>query len=218
MTSPADARCPEQRRATQRREILASARKHFLSEGYFATTMSAIAADVGGSKGILWTHFASKEQLLVAFVDAEIEDFHSDALTILDSTQAPVATLRAFAEHFIARMIDPDALKLQRLAGAVVGHVAVGGQIYAGLVSCVEDALAEYYSRQMALGSLRNDDAAKAAALTISLCMGACQQRLLWTGEPAREDAAKARAEIVAGTLAELYAVTIAGCAVDNAV
>ena len=73
----------------QRREILASARKHFLSEGYFATTMSAIAADIGGSKGILWTHFASKEQLLAAFVDAEIEDFHSDALAILDRRRRP---------------------------------------------------------------------------------------------------------------------------------
>ena len=208
MTSPADARCPEQRRAMQRREILAAARKHFLGEGYFATTMSAIAADIGGSKGILWTHFASKEQLLAAFVDAEIEDFHSDALAILDSTQAPVATLRAFAEHFIARMTNLDALKLQRLAGAVVGHVAVGGQIHDELVSRVENALTAYYSRVMALGSLRNDDPARAAALTISLCMGLGQQRLLWTTELAPEGTASARAEVVAGTLVALYAIT----------
>lgn len=209
MTSPADARCPEQRRAAQRREIFASARKHFLSEGYFATTMSAIAADIGGSKGILWTHFASKEQLLTAFVDAEIEDFHSDALAILDSTQTPIATLRAFAEHFIARMTDLDALKLQRLAGAVVGHVAVGGQIHDELVSRVENALTAYYSRQMALGSLRSDDSARAAALTVSLCMGLGQQRLLWTAETVPEGTASARAEIVAGTLASLYDIAV---------
>ena len=209
MTSPADERSTEQRRATQRREILASARKHFLGEGYFATTMSAIAADVGGSKGILWSHFASKEQLFAAFVDAEIEDFHSDSLAILDCTQAPVATLRAFAANFIARITDLDGLKLQRLAGAVVGYADVGGQIYAELISRVENALTTYYSRQMALGSLRNDDPARAAALTISLCMGLGQQRLLWTAELAAEDTANARAEIVAETLAALYAITM---------
>lgn len=169
--------------------------------------MSAIAADIGGSKGILWTHFASKEQLLTAFVNAEIEDFHSDALAILERTQAPVATLRAFAEHFIARMIDPDALKLQRLAGAVVGHVAIGEQIYAELALRIEQALTAFYVREMAQGSLRKGDPARAASLTISLCMGLGHQRLLWTAELAPEDAASARAEIVAEALAELYGV-----------
>ena len=114
-----------------------------------------------------------------------------------------------FAEHFIARMTDLDALKLQRLAGAVVGHVAVGRQIHDELVSRVENALTAYYSRQMAFGSLRNDDPARAAALTISLCMGLGQQRLLWTAQPAPEDTASARAEVVAGTLAALYAITM---------
>ena len=74
--------------------------------------MSAIAADVGGSKDMLGTHFASKEHLLTAFVDTEIENFHSDAIAIFNSTRAPVSTLRAFVEHLIARLTDLDSLKL----------------------------------------------------------------------------------------------------------
>lgn len=66
-----------------------------------------------------------------------------------------------------------------------------------------------YYAREMTQGSLREDDPARAGALTISLCMGLGQQRLLWTAEPVTEDPASGWAENVAETLAELYAIPL---------
>src|SRR3546814_10130821 len=61
------------RRTAQRSHILAIARRHFLARGYAATTMSAIAADVGGSKATLWNHFKSKDDLFAELVKTDTE-------------------------------------------------------------------------------------------------------------------------------------------------
>ena len=52
---------------------MAAARKAFLRDGYGQTSMSSIAADVGGSKTTLWNYFPSKEDLFAAVVDDQVE-------------------------------------------------------------------------------------------------------------------------------------------------
>src|SRR5579863_10433780 len=52
----------------KRRAILEVAREVFLAQGYAATSMSEIAAKVGGSKGTLYNYFRSKEELFAAFM------------------------------------------------------------------------------------------------------------------------------------------------------
>ena len=64
--------CPsrrEARRQSRREAILDVAAQSFLEHGYAGTTMSAIAATLGGSKGTLWSYFASKEVLFAAVID-----------------------------------------------------------------------------------------------------------------------------------------------------
>ena len=51
-------RNPEQR-AEQRRQILAAAGRVFARKGYEAAKMDDIAAEMGGSKGILYYQFKS---------------------------------------------------------------------------------------------------------------------------------------------------------------
>ena len=48
--------------------ILDVARDCFLAEGYAATSMSTIAARLGGSKGTLYNYFKNKEDLFAAVV------------------------------------------------------------------------------------------------------------------------------------------------------
>ena len=50
------------------------AREIFLTEGYGAASMSAIAAAVGGSKGTLYTYFKSKSELFGEVVRNTSED------------------------------------------------------------------------------------------------------------------------------------------------
>src|SRR5271169_4034828 len=61
---------PESSRGdAKRRVILEVARDIFQARGYAAASMSEIAARVGGSKGTLYNHFRSKEELFSAFMN-----------------------------------------------------------------------------------------------------------------------------------------------------
>src|SRR3546814_3412867 len=63
-------------RKTQRRaSILEVARRSFFEKGYAATTMSGIAATLGGSKSTLWRYFSSKEELFAAVLDDATAEF-----------------------------------------------------------------------------------------------------------------------------------------------
>src|ERR1700760_3697848 len=57
----------------RRKAILAIARDVFLTEGYAAASMSAIASRLGGSKGTLYNYFPSKEALFAEFMRNECE-------------------------------------------------------------------------------------------------------------------------------------------------
>src|SRR5262245_4068895 len=59
----------ESQRLARRSQIIAVARQHFFEHGYDGTAMSAIAAELGGSKGTLWNYFPSKEALFAAVVE-----------------------------------------------------------------------------------------------------------------------------------------------------
>ena len=59
----------ESRRIARRTRIISIARKHFFTNGYDRTTMSAIAVELGGSKSTLWHHFPSKETLFATVIE-----------------------------------------------------------------------------------------------------------------------------------------------------
>lgn len=61
----------------QRSIIMAAARKRFAYYGLEKTTMNEIAGDIGISKAALYYYFTDKEQLFVAVVEGEIDEFRS---------------------------------------------------------------------------------------------------------------------------------------------
>lgn len=58
----------------KRNEIIGIAAELFDALGYERTTMSAIAAALGGSKATLYSYFQSKEDLLRAILDREVNE------------------------------------------------------------------------------------------------------------------------------------------------
>src|SRR3546814_14129581 len=78
--------------------------------------MSAIAADVGGSKATLWNHFKSKDDLFAELVKTDTEGIHAEALVILDREGETFEILCTFAETYITAMSTPAPLRLQRQA------------------------------------------------------------------------------------------------------
>src|SRR5215467_10408767 len=104
-------------RDDRRDMIVAIAQATFIENGYSGTSMSAIAARVGGSKGTLYNYFKSKEELFVAVIEkkcAQILGMMNEAE--IKSGGDLRATLTDFGEHFTELVLSEDSIAMFRLA------------------------------------------------------------------------------------------------------
>jgi AcrR family transcriptional regulator len=99
-------------KARMRAEIVEVATKSFQEHGYAATSMSAIADELGGSKTTLWSHFSSKEDLFVAVIDHRVECFSEDLERAMKISAFSSATLRALCLKMIAKLLTESSTRL----------------------------------------------------------------------------------------------------------
>ena len=98
----------------RREHILSVAAEIFAREGYGTSSMSSIAARLGGSKATLYKYFASKEELFHAVMRRKCEAVIGPLEQLADSSSDPVALLTAFGTIFLTRLCQPDAIVLYR--------------------------------------------------------------------------------------------------------
>jgi TetR/AcrR family transcriptional regulator, mexJK operon transcriptional repressor len=171
----------EQNKAERRAAIVQLALRSFLAHGYEATTMSAIAKEMGGSKGTLWNYFSSKEELLAAVIDSAAAAFQSFMGAILDTQKDIRVVLPRFCETFLERISRPEAIALQRLIISQADRFPEIGRVFYDHAPAINHAsLADYFSRQMAAGMLRADDPKEAARMLLDLCTGGYHDRVLY--------------------------------------
>lgn len=95
--------------------IVEVATRAFLEQGYAATSMSAIADELGGSKATLWSHFASKEELFIAVVDGQVALFSAEMEGALVEAPFSHEGLRRYCLAFLRTLIKPHAVALFRV-------------------------------------------------------------------------------------------------------
>lgn len=170
----------EVRRNDRRDAILAVAYASFFEHGYAATTMSGIAASIGGSKATLWSYFPSKEALFEAVLDQATTAFRLQLSSLLDPGGDPEQTLRAFCRSFIRKVTEPEALSLHRLVHAEAGRFPEVGEIfYERGPRTTRGLISGFLASLMDRGLLRNDDPEQAAKVLVVLCLSGCHQQLL---------------------------------------
>ncbi|MBL9214783.1 MAG: TetR/AcrR family transcriptional regulator [Opitutaceae bacterium] len=107
--------------------ILAQARAHFFVHGYSAFTMDDLAAELGMSKKTLYVHFAGKDEIIGAVLDALAAEIRAEADALLHHRRLNFAEkLRGFAEGMIQRLalLSPRTVRdLQRYAPALFQRV-----------------------------------------------------------------------------------------------
>lgn len=103
--------------AKTRADILAAARARFGSEGYQATTMRAVAADVGVDPALINRYFGSKQELF-----AEAADFTLDLPDL--TTVAPDQIADVLLSRFFA-IWEHDSTFLALLRAAMTSESAV---------------------------------------------------------------------------------------------
>jgi len=170
----------EARRQDRREAILDVASRSFHEHGYAGTTMSAIAATLGGSKGTLWSYFPSKEALFAAVLDRATMAYRARLAEILDPCGDLESTLRRFCKAFTERVTSADAITLNRLLVGEAGRFPeIGAIFYERALQPTRVLLADFLDGAMRRGLLRRDDPLIAARTLITLCMSGCHQMLL---------------------------------------
>ena len=170
----------EANREARRDAILDVASGWFLDHGYAGTTMSAIAAALGGSKGTLWSYFPSKEQLFAAVIERVAQGFRAQLTLLLNPDDEVDVALGRFCRQFLRKVTSPEAVALHRLVVAEANRFPEVGRIFYDLAPRpTQLLLADYIAKAMEKGRLRPGDPLSAAQQLLAMCLFTSQQRLL---------------------------------------
>jgi len=187
MTKAAEKQNPaEARREKKRAAILAIGRAVFFKDGYAGTSMSEIAAKVGGSKGTLYSYFPSKEALFRAVLEDYLAAHSREMESTIEGTGPPGEVLLAFSKRFLDILTRPENLALIRLIYSEAGRFPeVGKAFYDAGPSQAQARLADYMTRAREAGYLRADlDPLTAARQHIVLSQGWIYHIRLWNIAP----------------------------------
>lgn len=173
----------EVRRQERRAAIVAVAQRHFSEHGYGGTSMSAIAAELGGSKTTLWTYFSSKEDLFAAALDTWIQEF--GPIRDVEAQGDVEQTLLLYCTEFLKLMLSPAVETLFRLVIAEAPRFPEIGRIfYERAPLRRHKILAAYLQAQMDAGTIRTVDSLRASAQLHHLCIYRLFMHSMWGLNP----------------------------------
>ncbi|KER35702.1 TetR family transcriptional regulator [Sphingomonas sp. BHC-A] len=189
----------EARRRDRRKAILDVASRSFMENGYAATTMSSIAATLGGSKGTLWSYFPCKEALFAAVLDDATTAYRARLAEILDPEGDLAGTLRTLGLNLLTKITSPESIALYRLVASESGRFPEMGAIfYQYAPGSTRRLIAEFLERAMDRGLLRRADPELAARTFAVLMLSGCHQSLVW-GQIERATAEQIEADVEHG-------------------
>jgi AcrR family transcriptional regulator len=164
----------------RRAAILDVARQSFFENGYAATTMSEIAAKLGGSKGTLWSYFPSKEDLFAAVLDDVTTEFRQQLSQAIELHEDLRSTLMRLCRHVVETLTAPQFICLHRLINGEGGRFPeVGRILYERGPKNSRAIVAAYLDRCIKDGAMRPCDTAVAAGNLIALCTSGAHQELV---------------------------------------
>lgn len=204
----------EARKEERRLAILDVARRSFLEHGYSATSMSAISAELGGSKGTLWSYFPSKEELFAAVLDQATTAYRQQLGDLLEPSADLWITIVTFCRSFIEKITSPDSVRLHRVIASEAARFPEVGEIfYRRAPEPTQQMLADFFAGQMAVGHMREADPRIAARALACLCMGWLHQRVIWGIAEPTPETIEVEAQAAADVFAHAYDIVRGGAA-----
>jgi len=184
-----------------RDELLAAALRVFARLGYRQAGVDEIAAQAGYSKGALYWHFSSKEELLLALLEEHIDAPMREMVALLESAPAD-RDMAAEAGRAFARQLSKqrDAVLLEREYWSLAIRDPELRTIYAERQTELRDALSgALEARARHLGTPDLPMPAKdVARIVMSIIGGLSIDELIEPGS--------VRPELLSETLALIYA------------
>lgn len=185
MSSSPNAARVKPERDEKREHILKEAYAAFLGEGYAATSMSNIAARVGGSKATLYNYFSSKEELFAAVIDEKCRDFQGMFLEMDVETADFGKVLTQLGERMLHMMLRDDSIATFRLITAESSRFPeLGRAFYQSGRQRGKQMLADFFARAQRAGKLRLGNPRDMAVLFIEACKGELVLLKAWNVNP----------------------------------
>ncbi len=88
-----------------RRDILRTAARLFQERGYEATSMQDVASALNLSKGALYHHFQSKDEILFEIMNHGLDIFEEEVLSVVRPIPDPAERLRACIARHIGMLL-----------------------------------------------------------------------------------------------------------------
>jgi AcrR family transcriptional regulator len=194
---------PDERRTA----ILDIAREAFLEEGYSATSMSRIAALVGGSKATLYSYFPSKKELFVAVTDRETNQLFDHIFNMKLSVGEPRAAFTDLVRRCVAALLSDTIIKGYRLIIAEAGRFPeIAKTSYQLGVRRGLERMALYFGQAMVEGALRPCDPMEAAETFLDLTAGSLHTQRLWNAvDTVKPEALEAEAKRITAVFLAAY-------------
>ena len=168
-SGPAGATDPKLDRA-KRRQILEGANHVFLTQGFDAASMGAIALEAGVSKGTLYVYFKNKDELFGAIIEDQRQQ-HARHLFTFEPGEDVGAALTRVGTGFVRFMCEPGILSSLRTVTAIAHRMPVmGAHFYRTGPATGIARLAAYLEAQVAADVLEPHDCEVAAAQFIDSC------------------------------------------------
>ncbi|WP_136247402.1 TetR/AcrR family transcriptional regulator [Halomonas borealis] len=182
------------RGVARRERLLDAARDVFLEQGYAAASVNEVVARAGGSLATLYKQFGNKEGLFTAAMERQV----ATAWRVLEEGQrerrAPEEVLFELGRHMLALVQEPGVIRLIRgLAFEAERAPALGELFLARGPDRTRQALADYFTDQVARGRLSLDDPREAAGMFMGMLLGEWHLDAL-LGRPPRLDTAQREA------------------------
>jgi AcrR family transcriptional regulator len=157
----------------RREAIIDVARDMFRAEGYAATSMSTIAATLGGSKGTLYNYFKSKEDLFEAYVKRQCSVYSAEMAGLLSDSGPVTSVLCNWGIRYLTKVTSDQKMREFRSIIAETDRWPEIGRIYyESGPHRGRQLLADYLTKVSERGELTIHDPLGAAHMFASLCSG----------------------------------------------
>lgn len=175
---------PSRKQAVQLGERILDAATHlFLSQGYGATSIEAIARRARISKRTFYHRFRDKPELFVAVVHRIIDRLRPPAdVPLLEGDMEEI--LRRLAGIILRASLSPPAIALNRMLVAESGRFPKLGAVTTGATEEAIRLIAGVLDREARAGSLALDNPMFAAQQLLYMIIALPQRRAMGFGAP----------------------------------
>ncbi|KIN74668.1 TetR/AcrR family transcriptional regulator [Sulfitobacter guttiformis] len=162
-------------------QVLAGARKVFMTEGFEGASVDDIARTAQVSKATLYKYFSDKQLLFIEVANIECQRQASAALDTIDRTAPPRKVLSDTGRHFLGFVTSKFGLQMFRVCVAETDRFPeLGRRFYESGPAVLRRELAAYFEQACARNELAIEDYIMAADQFGELCKAGLWMELLF--------------------------------------